>query len=71
MVISDAIIQEIKNRIDIVEVISDFVTLKKLGAITEHSVLSQTKKHLHFTFPLARRFLNVLAQVKEEMPSLL
>ena len=64
MVISDAIIQEIKNRIDIVEVISDFVTLKKVGAITEHSVLSQTKKHLHFTFPLARRFLNVLAQVK-------
>ena len=32
MVISDAIIQEIKNRIDIVEVISDFVTLKKVGS---------------------------------------
>lgn len=31
MAISDSTIQEIKNRIDIVEVISDFVSLKKVG----------------------------------------
>ncbi|KOF02297.1 hypothetical protein OB69_12790 [Roseivirga seohaensis subsp. aquiponti] len=32
MAISDSTIQEIKNRIDIVEVISDFVSLKKVGS---------------------------------------
>ncbi len=32
MAISDATIQEIKNRIDIIEVIGDFVSLKKVGS---------------------------------------
>lgn len=32
MAISDATIQEIKNRIDIIDVISDFVSLKKVGS---------------------------------------
>lgn len=32
MAISDSTIQEIKNRIDVVDVISDFVSLKKVGA---------------------------------------
>lgn len=32
MAISDSTIQEIKNRIDVVEVISDFVSLKKVGS---------------------------------------
>ena len=32
MAISDATIQEIKNRIDIIEVIADFVSLKKVGS---------------------------------------
>ncbi len=38
MAISDSTIQEIKNRIDIVEVISDFVSLKKVG--TNYRALS-------------------------------
>ncbi|WP_452611367.1 DNA primase [Roseivirga echinicomitans] len=32
MAISDSTIQEIKNRIDIIEVVSDFVSLKKVGS---------------------------------------
>ncbi|NVJ45906.1 MAG: DNA primase, partial [Cytophagia bacterium] len=32
MAISDSTIQEIKNRIDVVDVISDFVSLKKVGS---------------------------------------
>ena len=60
--ISDNTIQEIKERIDIVEVVGDFVDLKKSGSSYKAlSPLHQKKLH-HFLYLHQSKYLNVLAQ---------
>lgn len=54
---------------NIVEVISDFVQLKKKGSITRHAVRSITKSRLRLLSRRRKAFSNVSAAGKAATPS--
>ena len=66
--ISPQTIEQITNRIDIIDVVGEFVKLKKRGANYLVFVLFITKKHHHSLYLHQKKFINVLVVVKAATP---
>lgn len=60
----DELVQQIKERLDIVDVVSEQVVLKKEGTITGACVRFIKTRIRHSVLPLTLVFISVLAAVK-------
>jgi DNA primase len=65
--ISPGTIEEIKNRMDVVEVVSDFVQLKKSGSNYKALSPFTQEKTPSFSYRLPNRFINAFQPVREGM----
>ena len=65
--IEESVIREVKERLDIVEVIGDFVSLKRSGSSYKALSPFTNEKTPHFLYLLQNKFLNVLVLVKAVM----
>jgi hypothetical protein len=63
----DSKIEEIKSRVDIVELASEYLTLKRQAEIIWGCVLFIRKKRLHLPSTARSRYFTVLAVVKAAM----
>jgi DNA primase len=66
--ITQQTIQQITNRIDIVEIVGEFVKLKKRGANYLGNCPFHNEKSPSFTVSPAKKFISVLVVEKAGMP---